>query len=84
MYQKDLIKKISEKTGMTQKDCDTLFEILKDTLEANLKGTVSSTKSAKFYISNFGVFELKTRKFGKAGNAKDKTVKWKPFKRNVK
>jgi nucleoid DNA-binding protein len=84
MYQKDLIKKISEKTGMTQKDCETLFEALKDTIAENLKETTASTTPKKFYISNFGVFELKTRKFGKAGNAKDKTVKWKPFKRNVK
>jgi nucleoid DNA-binding protein len=84
MYQKDIIKKISEKTGFTQKDCTTLYEKFKDILAEQLTESLTSSTPEKFYLSNFGVFEVKTAKFGKASNKENKTIKWKPFKRNVK
>lgn len=54
MNKKDIIKKIAENTGMTQKDVTVIVDTFVDTV-------MDSIKDGKVSISGFGTFEVVER-----------------------
>ena len=54
MNKKDIIKKVAENTGMTQKDVTVIVDTFVDTV-------MDSIKDGKVSISGFGTFEVVER-----------------------
>lgn len=82
MNKKDIIKKVAENTGMTQKDVTAIVDTFVDTV-------MDSIKDGKVSISGFGTFEVVERAARMGRNPKtgmvieipgSKSPKFKPAK----
>ena len=82
MNKKDIIKKVAENTGMTQKDVTAIVDIFVDAV-------MDSIKDGKVSISGFGTFEVVERAARMGRNPKtgmgieipaSKSPKFKPAK----
>lgn len=82
MNKKDIIKKVAENTGMTQKDVTVIVDTFVDTV-------MDSIKDGKVSISGFGTFEVVERAARMGRNPKtgmeieipaSKSPKFKPAK----
>lgn len=82
MNKKDIIKKVAENTGMTQKDVTVIVDTFVDTV-------MGSIKDGKVSISGFGTFEVVERAARMGRNPKtgmeieipaSKSPKFKPAK----